>query len=245
MNGMKKNPTFLLTVAAIVFSSLAVQSCLDDNDNNYNMYYPNAIVTVKPYDNGEFFLQLNDSVAFSVANMAVSPYGTKEIRAFINFSYADNNVGSLNRKVNINWMDSILTKKTVITKGAEDDALYGKDPIDIYNDWMTVSEDGYLTLHFRIAMGMGGVRHSVNLVTGVNPENPYEVEFRHDANHDDSASLSDLSDGIVAFKLSSLPNTQGRTVKLKVDWKSSEGNKSAEFDYRTPLDYRIYYFGKK
>ncbi|MCI1785326.1 MAG: NigD-like protein [Bacteroidales bacterium] len=239
---MKKIPTLLLTVAAIFFSSLAVQSCLDDNDNSYNMYYPNAIVTVKPYDNGEFFLQLNDSVAFSVANLAVSPYGTKEVRAFINFSYADNNVGSLTRKVNLNWMDSILTKKTVITKEAEDDALYGKDPIDIYNDWMTVSEDGYLTLHFRIAMGAGGVKHSVNLVTGVNPENPYEVEFRHDANHDDSANLSD---GIVAFKLSSLPDTHGLSVKLKVDWKSSEGDKSEEFDYRTPRDYRIYYSEKK
>ena len=35
------------------------------------------------------------------------------------------------------------------------------------------------------------------------------------------------------FKLDELPDTEGKTVKLKLKWKSFSGDKSAEFDYCT------------
>ena len=41
------------------------------------------------------------------------------------------------------------------------------------------------------------------------------------------------ADGLVAFKLDALPDTEGKTVKLKLKWKSFSGEKSAEFDYCT------------
>ena len=43
----------------------------------------------------------------------------------------------------------------------------------------------------------------------------------------------ELADALVAFDLSDLPDTQGKTVKLKLKWKSFDGDKSAEFDYCT------------
>lgn len=45
---------------------------------------------------------------------------------------------------------------------------------------MTLAEDGYLTLRFRTVWG-GSQKHFVNLLLGQNPDNPYEVEFRHNA----------------------------------------------------------------
>ena len=39
------------------------------------------------------------------------------------------------------------------------------------------------------------------------------------------------ADGLVAFKLDSLPDTNGKTVKLKLKWKSFDGDKSVEFNY--------------
>lgn len=42
-----------------------------------------------------------------------------------------------------------------------------------------------------------------------------------------------MGDGLVAFKLDGLPDTNGKTVKLKLKWKSFTGDKSAEFDYCT------------
>ena len=65
---------------------------------------------------------------------------------------------------------------------------------------------------------------------GQNPDNPYEVEFRHNAYGD---TYGNPDDGLVAFKLDELPDTEGKTVKLKLKWKSFSGDKSAEFDYCT------------
>ncbi len=95
---------------------------------------------------------------------------------------------------------------------------------------MTIAEDGYLTLRFRTLWGYQRIVHYVNLIPTNNPDNPYEVEFRHDANGD---YADRRGDGLVAFKLDKLPDTKGKTVKLKLIWKSFSGEKSAEFDYRT------------
>ena len=72
--------------------------------------------------------------------------------------------------------------------------------------------------------------HYVNLIPTTTPENPDEVEFRHDANND---YPDRMGDGLVAFKLDDLPDTEGETVKLTLKWKSFSGDKSVDFDYRT------------
>lgn len=205
-------------------------SCLDDDDNDYYVTcpytFPNALVTVKG-GTDSCFLQLDDSTTLWPVNITASPYGEKEVRALVGFSDA----GGLDiHQVYVHWMDSILTKKTVPDAALKNDSLYGKSPVDIVNDWMTVSEDGYLTLHFSAMYGNLGIVHKVNLLTGGNPENPYEVEFRHDACGD---SEKTRSDGLVAFYLGALPDTEGRTVKLTLVWQSFQGRKTAEFNYRT------------
>lgn len=42
-----------------------------------------------------------------------------------------------------------------------------------------------------------------------------------------------MASGIVAFNLSSLPDTNGKTVKLTLKWKSFDGEKTKVFDYCT------------
>ena len=75
------------------------------------------------------------------------------------------------------------------------------------------------------------MKHFVNLISTNNPENPYEVEFRHNAYGD---TYGHPADGLVAFKLDGiLPDTNGETVKLKLIWNSYSGEKSHEFDYCT------------
>lgn len=49
------------------------------------------------------------------------------------------------------------------------------------NDWVTIAEDGYLTLRFRTMWGNRSQAHFVNLLMSKDAENPYEVEFRHNA----------------------------------------------------------------
>ena len=220
----------LLASVAVLASVMIFQSCLDDDDNDYYRYaLPNALVTVKPVADNSFFMQLDDSTTLLPVNMKNSPYGEKEVRALVNFDPVNESSGEYDKAVHINWIDSILTKPIAPDLGEENDKIYGTDPVEIVNDWVTLAEDGYLTLRFRTVWG-GSQKHFVNLLLGQNPDNPYEVEFRHNAYGD---TYGKTDDGLVAFKLDELPDTEGKTVKLKLKWKSFSGDKSAEFDYCT------------
>ena len=229
---MKINSVFskALAVATVVATSIGFQSCLDDDDNNaYYLRYPNALVTVKEAADGAFFLQLDDKTTLLPTNVKTSPFGDKEVRALMNYSEVDEASGEYTKAVHINWIDSILTKPIAPDLGEENDKIYGTDPVEIVNDWVTLAEDGYLTLRFRTVWG-GSQKYFVNLLLGQNPDNPYEVEFRHNAYGD---TYGKTDDGLVAFKLDELPDTEGKTVKLKLKWKSFSGDKSAEFGYCT------------
>lgn len=226
-----KTLRFFLASAAILFTATTFQSCLDDNDDgNWHLRYPNALVTVKPVSENSFFLQLDDNTTLFPSNMTSSPYGDKEVRALVNYDEVDKPSEGYNKTVHINWIDSILTKPIASDRGAENDSVYGTDPVEIVNDWVTIAEDGYLTLRFRTVWANHSKAHFVNLLPGQNPEDPYEVEFRHNAYGD---VFGEVGDGLVAFNLNSLPDTEGKTVKLKLKWKSFSGDKTAEFDYCT------------
>lgn len=220
---------FILTALCL---SMGVQSCLDDDDNNLSLshYYANALVTVKQSADNTPYLQLDDSTTLRPVNMASSPFGEKEVRALANIELADEAPQENDKAVFINWIDSILTKPMAPNLGEEENnRTYGNDPVEILNDWVTIAEDGYLTLRFATRWG-NGQPHFVNLISTKNPDNSYEVEFRHNAFGDTEGKMGDA---LVAFKLDELTDTQGETVKLKLKWNSFSGEKSAEFDYCT------------
>ena len=221
------NKKTLIAIATI--GTLSFQSCLDDGDN-YAVRFPNALVTVKTDADQTVFLQLDDKTTLLPTNMPKSPYGEKEVRALIHYKEVDEPGDIYTQAVYINWIDSILTKPVAPDLGEENDAVYGTDPVEIVNDWVTIAEDGYLTLRFRTRRGDYHTKHFVNLLLSQNPENPYEAEFRHNAKGD---IYGKYADGLVAFKLDALPDTEGKTVKLKLKWKSYSGEKSVEFDYCT------------
>ena len=222
-----------------------LQSCLNDSDYDYDYsyWYPDAIVTVKPVT-GEgsdyFYFQLDDNTKLWPLDNESLPYGEKEVRAFVKYVETDMPAGVdgsvYDKAVQISWMDSILTKKAVPAPQdvdeAEIDRTYGDDPVEIFRDW-TVVEDGYFTIHFNTGWGSSNIKHEVNLITGLNPDDPYEVYFKHNA-HGDISSV--VGDGIVAFRLDGLPDTGGETVKMTLRFDSPSGEKTAQFDYRTRVD---------
>ena len=113
--------TKFLAMAAVL--ALPVfQSCLSNNDDyDYSILSPDAIVTVKPVVNDGadyFYLQLNDEEKLWPLDNSSLPYKEKEMRAFVNFTETDmpSDVKGegYSKAVKINWMDSILTKKTVV-----------------------------------------------------------------------------------------------------------------------------------
>lgn len=220
---------YLIEAACIVLGAFFLQSCLDD-DKYVNYSYPNALVTVKQADDKRVFLQLDDKTTLLPVNITSHPFKEKEVRALVNYSDIDQSSEGYDKAVQVNWIDSIRTKAMAPDLGEENDKEYGNDPLEVINDWVTIAEDGYLTLRFRTLWGNQIVAHHVNLLAGGNPENPYEVEFRHNAFGDIHGVARD---GLIAFNLDKLPDTEGKTVKLKLKWKSFSGDKSAEFDYTT------------
>ena len=208
---------------------LILPSCLDDDDE-VNRLYPNALVTVKEAADKTVFFQLDDNTTLLPVNVTSHPFDSKEVRALVNYDEVDDPSQEYDQAVKVNWIDSIRTKAMAPNLGAENDEVYGADPVEIVPDWVTIAEDGYLTLRFRTMWSHQGITHYVNLISTNNPDNPYEVEFKHNANGDVSGRIGD---GLVAFRLDQLPDTEGETVKLKLKWKSFNTDKSMEFDYRT------------
>ena len=223
-----KTMKFLAGCAVAVMAVFSFCSC--DNDDTYYYYppMPDALVTVKPIEGAGFYMQLDDSTTMYPVNMNVAPYGDKEVRALVN--YTDETRHGNRRYVHINWMDSIRTKMPADSRGEDNDSVYGNDPVEIVRDWVTIAEDGYLTLRIRTLWGRPGQTHVVNLLTGTNPDNPYELELRHDALGD---TCGTMGDALIAFDLNRLVNQDSLScVRVKLNWLSFSGRKSAEFSFR-------------
>lgn len=206
---------------ALALSSLI--ACVSDDYNDWITRQPRAIVTVCPKADGSYFMQLDDSTTLVPKGNPRAPYGNKEVRALVNYNEASGGRRGGQHTVEVLWMDSIRTKWPVPSKGAENDRVFGNDEIEIVKDWTTVAEDGYLTLRLRTQFGNPQIIHKVNLLTGVNPNDPYEMELRHDACGD---VMGPMADALVAFNLNALPRPkQGNKVQLKLRWKSFHGER--------------------
>ena len=215
--------------AMMLLSALTFQSCDNDNDTDWDRVFPNALVTVKKSGDA-CYLQLDDNTTLLAKNLKPTIFDGKEVRALVNYTQTSEKSEKYNQVIHVNWIDSILTKKPVPSLGSdtENSEKYGNNLVEIVRDWVTVAEDGYLTLRFRALWG-GQKPHIINLLTGVNPENPYEVELRHNQNGD---AKYRVGDALVAFNLNdALPDTNGKTVKLTIRWKSSNGDKKVDFNY--------------
>lgn len=216
-----------LTFAIAMVLPFGLQSCLNDDDDIRDR--PTALVTVVPQDGGSFVMNLDDATVLIPTNMSRSPYGDKEVRALVN--YIDEDSRASERRVKVVWIDSIRTKMPEKTLGsaAADDEKYGKDPVEIVRDWVTVAEDGYLTLRFRTIWGKRGIKHSLNLVTDTDAKDPYVLELRHNAHKDVDGVMGDA---LIAFNLNGLDFGDKGTAKFTLKWMSFSGSKSATFELK-------------
>lgn len=189
-----------------------------------------ALVTVCPESDGSFFMQLDDSTRLNPVNVKKSPFGEKEVRAILRYHNDKNyTAGDRVRDVKVNSLDSIRTKRPVAYTGESTNTMVGNDPIEIINDWVTVAEDGYLTLRLRTYWGNGGVIHDINLLTGTNPEDPFEVELRHNAHGDLNGTLGDA---LIAFYLGDIEALNNGPVQFTLKWRGFMEDKKIFFILR-------------
>ena len=117
-----------------------------------------------------------------------------------------------------------------MTQGSEEKnaKAFGNDPIEIVRDWVSVAEDGFVTLRIRTLWG-GTTKHVINLVSGVNKDNVYEFDLRHNAQGDTNGRMGDA---LIAFDLNSLWKEHPKELKIKLNWLSFRGKKSAELSLK-------------
>lgn len=216
---------FRRTLLMLATAAVTLTAC-NNNDDPFYANSTTALVTVRPVGGGSFTMQLDHATALAPANLSQSPFGSKEVRALVNYTPVESERSNM-RMVNVNWIDSIRTKMPVRDMGAQNDRLYGNDPVEIVRDWVTVAEDGYLTLRIRTLWGNRGIKHHINLLTGGNANDVYEVELRHNAMGD---TRSRQGDAMIAFNLNDLPRNGQEEVRVKLRWTSFSGPKSAEFN---------------
>lgn len=216
----------LALIAVALCTAGIVASCDDDDDYAYiDDGVINSVVTLKTNPtNGQFYMQLDDSTTLIPENITKSPYGDKETRAFMRFTMADSTRGHYSHAIRVLTLDTIRTK-SMSPKVDDINKVYGKDPLEIVDDWTTVCEDGYLTLRFRTYFG-GRTTHTLSLVQ----TNDSTVELHQDA-HGDTAG--EVGDGIIAFRLTGLPETNGKYKDLILKWQSFTGSKSHTFKYKS------------
>lgn len=220
---MKTLKTLFLGLGALL-ATLSFNSCLDD-DNSYNGNW--GIVTVKPLSSEAYYLQLDDSTTMLPVNSRAPHFGLdKERRARVFFTLVtDSTPKNYDYAGIIDRIDSILTKTIVPSLGEKNDEVYGDDAIDLNSVWI---EDGYINFQFTAYFG-GSEKHFINLVQ-MDETKPYELEFRHNAYNDPWTSTSW---GLAAFKLNTLPDTEGKDVALKIKFKSYQGDKTFEIKYNS------------
>lgn len=231
-----KSIKFMICALAFVAALATMQSCNNNEYYDYGLLRPTALVTVRPQADGSFFMQLDDFTVLYPENVSKSPFGDKEVRALVNYTISaeEEDTRTSFANVNVNWIDSIRTKQPVEDLGeTENNVTYGNDPIEIVRDWVTVAEDGYLTLRIRTRWGQRCTPHIISLVQGVNPDNPYEFDLHHNAQGD---TYGDMGDALIAFNLNDLPRDNGNEVTIKLNWRSFTGYKNTEFTLRLRPD---------
>ncbi len=217
------NKTGLLFLFGLCGAATCMQSCHNDDDTLMYVRIPNAIVTVCPDEDGSFVMNLDENTTLIPTNVPTSPFGNKEVRAFVNISEQPvNDAKHTVKEVHVNWIDSICTKTPVPYRN-DFSSIYGSDHIELMNNWTTVAEDGYITLHIKTAVERPGT-HDISLV-GNDPEDPFSFEICHNANGDVYGKPDDI---FVAFNLNDMPSEYDK-VPVKLSWKTYNGYKKTTF----------------
>lgn len=224
---MKKRLRILSYAIAALISTILVESCdpLDNRSEGPVLF--TALVTYEDSETG-VRLQLDDSTSVGTSNLKPGLYDNKTVRALIQY-YRENSssAGKEENTITVVAVDTIRTKPASQDMGELNDSYYGTDKLEIIRDWVTIGEDGYLTLIVRTHRGSQSAVHSVYLVNKGEENGQYNFELRHDADGD---VYGMETDGLISFNLNELAPEDRSPVTLHLTWEGFYETKSADFN---------------
>lgn len=212
-------------VLAITMSLFGLNACQDDDDYSLDKFAI-EIMTVVP-DGDTYYLRRDNGEKLWPFATNCPGYNSSKTRAQVNYTMLSDSIPGFSHGIKINWIENILTKNISPYRGAENDSIYGTDPVKIIA--MNIG-DGYLNIRFAANFGNTGVKHLISLIQDQEVNTPYALELRHQAYGDNALYAAE---GLVAFDLSSLLNTGGQTVELTIKVNTFEGEKSYKLAYNS------------
>lgn len=221
---MKKRLNILSFAVAALISTVLVESCSDNHSPEHMLF--TALVTYEDLESG-VRLQLDDSTSLVASNLKPGLYDNKTVRALVRYFEATSEPAEKEEKqITVVAVDTIRTKPASKDMGELNDSYYGTDKLEIIRDWVTIGEDGYLTLMVRTHRGSQSAVHSVHLVNKGEENGKYNFELRHDADGD---IYGMETDGLISFNLNELAPEDRSPVTLHLTWEGFYEKKNADF----------------
>lgn len=212
------NKLFKLFVFVLAISlGATLVSCSTDSKDTPAEYLAVATAIPGTGDAG-FLLKVDKNTTLRPVNVTKCPF-EKETRVFVRYYEVENQTSSAYKEVNLLAISDMLTKDLAENKGTDNAKEYGSDALAIYDDWSTVAEDGYMTIHFCAFFGRGGITHSINLVDVSDAEHPNKFRLYHNAHNDISLNTTD---GYAAFRI--FPRSEcDKDATIELEWDDLSG----------------------
>ncbi len=224
-----RNRVFFLLITILLSSACSNIGDFDINDRPYSAdgekdasRAPRTILaTVKQDADGSAYLW-SKGVRINPSEPIVFE---RQHRVMTQLSYIDK--GDRPVWAHIHWMEPI--DEGVFTNNA---SVAGSDGLDVNEySWMSGTDDGYLTLFYTTWWGEHPVHHDFYLVSGLDPDDPYSLELRHNAHGDKKQTQGD---GLICFDINSLPDTGDESKIISLKWHNTEGKTiTAKFEFRS------------
>lgn len=169
------------------------------------------LITVKQAEDGSAYLYYNDQYRFRYSEPFVRQFRAMSVMQITSLADEQGYCGC-----NLIYLEALDEGDMTY-----DASVPGSDGLDIKDVWVTSVSDGYLTIQYDTWWGEHPVKHDFHLVAGLDPDNPYSLELRHDA-HSDPHSVQ--SEGIVCFDINDLPDTQGENRLITLNYRKISGD---------------------
>lgn len=166
--------------------------------------------------NGNYFFTLDNGKTLWCTGTPVNRLGVRlNQRVLINYSILNTTRIGYTYNVQLNHLDTILTKKIMLTNSQISDSV-GDDPIQIYQAWIS---GGYVNINYTITGG--AKRHILTLVMDTTLSEVRTLQLRHNSQQD---SMTNLYAGYISFSLSRIrPFFQEDSIGLSLRYKTKNG----------------------
>lgn len=217
----------------IIAAMLTVAGC---SAGGYNMDIPEPNINEEPSIAGVTKVSGLVTVKFTEDGLGYLQYGnymllpdtieyTRQLRAMASMTIYPEKVGPgwAYYKTELEWIEALDEGQFGVSASAG-------DPLDInLSSAYTCVEDGYLTIKYLTWWGETPLHHDFYLSR--DPKQPYALTLVQDSHGD---GKDNCTEGLVCFDINSLPDTEGQTLTISLQWTKLDGTLgTAYFGFKT------------